>query len=410
MYLRLAMKEKGKHKKLFLFIICQLAITFIAAICCVSIVERQYERYDSLKVLFDKEGWFVNTNLGVRVPESDVGTGKTGMEILQKYLKHTDIVCTYSILGEFIQDSNPLEIEGVAYDKEFIENMTPSVAEGRWLESGKNNSGEIEGVISQNYYGLGVGDIIHLAPYFAENTNKVIPVKIVGVLNEDADIIKMNYSSNMVNFNNFIFNLEQRENALLILPQEDIMRLSNDWAQLSEVLWPQGLLFIQYNEGITDEEKRINEEFIDNHIEIAIREPLTTIQKKSILYVKEQIGEILPVFSIFLIMTMMSTVCVSTLVAKQNIKNMYIFRIIGIDKGGCILIQFLVHLLVLFESFIVTALGCLLLNSFGENIIFLDFGLYQVLVCTAIAVFFLGVAYIVQKNMLKDYEIWRIRQ
>lgn len=409
MYIRLAVKEKEKHTKLFLFITLQLAITFIVSICCVSVLEKQYERYDSLKVLFDRDGWFVNTSLGVRVPEGDMGTGKTGREILEKYLKRTDIVCTYSILGDFLQDSNVLEIESIAYDKEFIENMKPSIAEGRWLNSGGNNGEEIEGVISQNYYGLGVGDIINLVPYFANNTNQVIPIKIVGVLSENAEIIKMNYSADMVSFNNFISNMEQQEDTVLILQQEDIMKLSEGWEQLKEVLWPQGLLFIQYNEGITDGEKKIYEEFIDNHIETKIKEPLMTVKQKSVSYVKEQISEILPVCVIFLVMTMMSTVCVGVLAAKQNAKDLYIVRIVGVDKGGCILIQLLTHLLILCEAFIITALGYILLNIFGEDIIFLDFGLYQALACAAIAIFFLSVVYIVQRNMLKDHEIWGSR-
>ena len=70
-----------------------------------------------------------------------------------------------------------------------------------------------------------------------------------------------------------------------------------------------------------------------------IEEPLATVREKSIQYVKGQLGETLPVFLVFLIMTVMSTICVSVLEVKQHIRNLYIYRIVGIDKVGCFRIQ-----------------------------------------------------------------------
>lgn len=409
MYIRLALKEREKHWKLFSFIILQLAITFIVAICCVSVLDKQYKRYSVYEPIIEKEGWFVHTNLGLRVPEVDAGTGKSGMEILHKYLGSTNIICSYSIFGEMMRDGNRLDMGSIVYDKELIEIMNPVMVEGRWLEA--NSSDEIEAVLTQSYYGLEAGDLIHLVPYSAEKSNQIIPVRIVGILNENTDIIKMNYSAHMVDYHNFIFNLQNGlETPLFIMQQEDFDRLSLEYPQLREILWPQGLLFIQYNENITDEEKNEYDKFIESNIEITIKEPLSSVKDKSILYVKEQISETLPILFVFLIMTMMSTICVSVLEVKQHIKNLYIYRIVGTDKKGCFLIQFGVNIIVLCESIIVTALIYLGLKKFGVNIFFIEFGLWQIMICILITVFWLGIVYIVQRKMLGNHELWRFKR
>ena len=310
-----------------------------------------------------------------------------------------------------MQDDYVLDIESIVYDNELIEIMNPVMAEGRWFEANNSTENEIEAVISPNYYGLETGDIVYLASYFAEDSDELIPVRIVGVLDENADVMKMNYSEDMISYYNFIFNIKDRlEIPLLIMQQEDIARLSLNCPPLKEILWPQGLLFIQYNDNITNEEKIVYDDFIENNIEIAIKEPLPTIKKKSILYIKEQISLILPVFFVFLIMTTMSTICVSVLVVKLHIKNLYIYRIVGIDRRGCFLIQFFVNAIVLYESVIVTFLTYLIFKVFRLNIIFLEFGIWQMAICIFITAFWLGTVYMIQKKMLADHELWRIKR
>ena len=141
-----------------------------------------------------------------------------------------------------------------------------------------------------------------------------------------------------------------------------------------------------------------------------IEEPLATVREKSIQYVKGQLGETLPVFLVFLIMTVMSTICVSVLEVKQHIRNLYIYRIVGIDKAGCFRIQLLVNIIILCETILITALACAVLKKFGTDIIFLEFGLWQLIICISIIIFWLGIVYMVQKIMLGDHELWRTKR
>ena len=114
--------------------------------------------------------------------------------------------------------------------------------------------------------------------------------------------------------------------------------------------------------------------------------------------------------SVFLIMTVMSTICVSVLEVKQHIRNLYIYRIVGIDKAGCFRIQLLVNIIILCETILITALACAVLKKFGTDIIFLEFGLWQLIICISIIIFWLGIVYMVQKIMLGDHELWRIKR
>ncbi len=301
MYLKLAIKEREKHKYIFMFIILQLSISFITAICCVSVTERQYQRYRSLKPVISRVGWFIDSTLGVIYPESDVGTGISGKDVLQKHLKNTDIICTYSVLANIAQDSWEPEMETIVYDRELVQAMNPKMAEGNWLTDGIRHPEEIEAVNSQNYYGLCAGDTLQLVPYANDRTKDAIPIKITGVLDEHAEILKMEYSKPMVSYHNFIFDTENADKPILILRQEDILRLSE------QTLSPRGLLFLLYHQEITDAEKKENEEFMESNIQIHLKEPLSIIKEKSETYLQNQTAEILPVLIPLIVEPILST-------------------------------------------------------------------------------------------------------
>ena len=406
MYMRLALREIKRSRKLFLFLILQLCVTFLAAIGCASVVSGQYWRYDAFKSIIGKEGWFVNTNLGLRIPEADAGTGRSGREILEKYLPDANIICTYSIFGDIFMDDAVLDIDSTVYDPELIDIMgaETEIAEGRWFA--KNDGREIEAVISQNYYGLTEGDVVNLVAYAGEES---IPIRIVGVLKEDSTVIKMNYSSDMVGYHNFLYNLQGDPGTqFLILQEEDFSRLAAANPQLKEILWPQGLLFIQYPDRISDEEKAGYDNFIADNLEIRLKETLETVDQKSKRYIKRQLNDIVPVLLVFCIMIVMSTVCVSVIEVRQHITNLSIYRIVGMSRKSCFLIQLCINIIILCLTMAVTAIAFIVMQRLGKDMIIWNTGILQTAVCAFIAVAWMILVFVVQSKVMNKHELWRM--
>lgn len=414
MYFKLAFKEKEKHRKLFIFIAIQLAITFLAGICCTSIITVQYQRYASFQPIIERDGWFLKTNLGVRTPDEDAGTGKTGREIIEKYLHKTSLICAYQVMGTFRAGDYELPVQSMAYDRELIDSIKPELAAGNWLDHEVNDEEAIEAVVSYNYDGVAVGDLLYLQTYFSEKYGEEIPVKIIGVLAKQAEIVKFKYSQEMVSSQNFVGPLteesadewpEQPEKLQLLIRQEDITRLSAKWEELDNIIWPNYLLFFTYHQDITAAEKAAADEFIENNFDIEIKESLPAVREKSIQYANDQILELLPIFIAVLIMMMMSTACVGVLSGKQHAKKLSLYRLIGLSQNKCLLIHFLINVFILAETTIITAIAYFVVKYQAPNVI-LDFGIGQLLCCLFISTVWLLFAYYIQTKILKNLDMW----
>ena len=112
------------------------------------------------------------------------------MKDIEKLLSNADVVASYEpVVNYYDNNGDRLEFVSMAYDREIIDRHTPELSEGIWLNSISEDADYIEAVISQNNYNIKVGDTIFMNNIFYEYPEKLIKIKIVGVLEDNARIV-----------------------------------------------------------------------------------------------------------------------------------------------------------------------------------------------------------------------------
>ena len=350
--LKFAMKEEKKHIWIYLFVSIQIAITFLIGFCCSIIFFNQIDIYKKFDEILSKDGKFISSITGVRTPEQSIGSGASGISILKDNLKKTDIIGCYNLLGDIENEEDKLEWNIIVYDDEFVEIHLPVLKEGKWFEKDKK-SGVLRAVISDNNYGVGVGDFIILNPYDKKCSD--IIVEIIGVLDENAQIIKFFASDNMVSCRNFIGNCDNgNELPTLLLLQSDFFKIeSGNW---EELLWPAGMNFFIYDEDISLEERKSNEFFLDNYMKAQISENISSVHQKSVEYICGNLMEVFPILLISILFSIVTTISISVLGAKYAAENYYIYYIIGMSHKKCLGIQFCINLITLIVGFLLSSI------------------------------------------------------
>jgi len=410
MYWRFILKEREQGRMLFSLIALQLVVVFIIGISCISVFCEQYRNFSAFTDLISGDGWFIHSNFGVEVPEDEENM-ITGKEFLEQKLSGTELICTYRIFGDFGKGKRYLEFNGTVYDEKIVDCISPQMAEGRWLGTGENNEKGIDAVISENYYGLEIGDNIQLTVFDAGGDEIQVPVTIVGRLKENEKIARFDYSENMVTSQNFMkrLSVEEGDMPVIILEENENLHKLREWEDIKYSFVPNGLLFFKYNRSLTEEERKENEEVLQNNVEIAIKEALPTVAEKSKEAFGEQALNLLPIFLAVLIIALMSTWCVSVLLVKKQSRKIAVYRILGMTKQECLKLQMLVNGTVLMETVLAAGVAFFLINHFDkEHKFILDFGVWQLLGCACIALSWWGLTFLIQKKMFKEPELWRL--
>ncbi len=410
--LKLARKEIRKHRAMYLFITMQIAITLLIGITCGTIFSNQFAMYRKFHWLMEGDGKFISSMGGVRVPEADVNTGISGTKILEKYMQKTDIISCYHVLGHFMRETLSLDWNITVYDDLLAQSHVPLLQEGEWYQKGNAQRGELRAVISSNAYGIGVGDYISVVPY--EEELKEVKVRVIGILDQDAQIIKFQASDNMVSYRNFL-NTCDNENGMptMLFLKSDFSELYDGNGLGENLLWPSGMMFFFYREGIADEERILNDSFIKNYFNAQIEESLSEVRQKSVQYLWEQVWEVLPILVASMLFVMISTISVGVLGTKYALENYRVYNMIGLSQKECSMIQMCINLLILERGvlFVAVTAGVFRagLEYFGKKSM-PEIGIIQFGQCLVMSLVWFLLSYLLQKSVLKDAALWRIEQ
>lgn len=410
MILKLARKEEKKHRWIYLFIKLQISVTLLIGISCGTIFSRQMDIYTSFRNLIDGDGMFVYSVSGVRTPEEDVGSGISGTGILEKYMRSVNITGCYHILAEFMQDGNELSWNATVYDDGLVERQIPLLSEGEWFSEQSREGREVRAVVSPNDYGLGVGDCMVLAPY--EGAQEEIRVRIIGILDENAQIVSFQPSDHMVSCQNFMSTYEQDNGLPALLMVKSDFEESDGFSSL-KMLWPAGMFFIHYKEGISDEERTQNEKFIQKYFNLQIEESLSGVREKSQAHLRQQMSEIVPVLIAAILFLIITTMSISVLGAKYAIENYRIYHMLGLQKRECGVIQLCLNVFILAKGFIFIMVILAVLNYLPialKETGRMESGVMQLAACLVGGGIWLIVSLLLQNGVLNNSSAWRIDQ
>lgn len=365
MIFRLGVKEFIRNIYLNILTILQLTVTFILVILLVSSVASRLRLYKPFSQDFQSKGAIIHTNSS---PDPDSFFWRKE-EIINKYPFIKDITGLY--VASIDTNNYPLNIW--AYDDKIVENFTPILEEGSWIGTSLD-SGELKAVISQNNYGIKVGDVIQGKTF--NNTEEIdIAIEIIGVLREGANIV----GSGGIDINNddyrsfyTSYNFSQEEVPLLLMSIDSLERNNINSSLANKAL----VTF--YSDAGSEELAELSRDFMLIDME--------EINERSITYISKQLYILLPIIICILILVIVSSFSISLINAKRQLKNYGIYYMCGSRWLQCGLINLVSSFMTLLFSILLSftvLLGFYVIGSFDEIVI--EFGLYQFLACLIVA-------------------------
>ena len=310
-------------------LICiQLVIVFVLAIATSSIIVYHYKYYNNFRDYFESDGYLYNLD-SFYLNDNDLIA--TDSEDIEKLLSHADVVASYEpVVNYYDNNGDRLEFVSMAYDREIIDRHTPELSEGLWLNSISEDVGCIEAVISQNNYNIKVGDTIFMNNFFYEYPQKLIKIKIVGVLEDNARIVgyTKNTYRNSRDYSDIYcdYSLDNEEIPMLIMSEESIKRYHEQYEVEAFV---KGWVFVTFSDNITETQIIQNEKVLGNYAQIITKEDLEEIAVKSQVRLREKLIAIFPIFIGVFVLTIISSLCSGAVSVKKQMKNYAIYSICG---------------------------------------------------------------------------------
>lgn len=320
----LGLKEFFRRIYTNIFTALQLSAVFLILLAIVSSVQSRTEFYLPVKDHLEGEGVYTTSI-------SDENGIINEDELIKKYPEVDSVLTSYTP-DVFYPDSDG---KFISYTDEIINMYTPKLESGRWFKSSDNSANTLYGVISSRS-GLEVDDTVSVInvtydqktdPTFTHPIEKNLTVKIIGVLDEKAQVFGADtYITDSDDFRNLYGDYDESKMPLLLLSQS---QLSKNGVKYSISGNKQ---IIKYKSGLSDEKiKALNKEF--NSVSVMTLNKFSSASK---LYVYEQIIKLLPLLICIVLLVIVSTVSISALNVKGGLKTYSIFYVCGSDRGQCL--------------------------------------------------------------------------
>lgn len=312
----------------FLQLVAVLLITgvMVSSLCI------RYRLYTPFADLIQKSGYFATFSNGANrgngtgerfwYADSDEFAEEIGAEsVLSTY----DLI-TYTQWGDGVPAPRLL-----SYDDEIIKRYKPRLKEGRWLSA---NSDEIEAVVSESSFGLRVGDVAEIALVIgnaAEWELKSFNVRIIGVLDEGAEVYGMisdfDGASNTYRqlFRSFY---PDREETSVMLFSHSVLSRFECATSITQA-------FITYDETTYDKAAAMEQIRKAGGSSVS----LDKMYENSHAYLQEELLKLLPIVIVLMILVLVSGVSISALSTRRRLKDYAKYYVVGLRWGQCVLVN-----------------------------------------------------------------------
>lgn len=312
----------------FLQLVAVLLITgvMVSSLCI------RYRLYTPFADLIQKSGYFATFSNGANrgngtgerfwYADSDEFAEEIGAEsVLSTY----DLI-TYTQWGDGVPAPRLL-----SYDDEIIKRYKPRLKEGRWLSA---NSDEIEAVVSESSFGLRVGDVAEIALVIgnaAEWELKSFNVRIIGVLDEGAEVYGMisdfDGASNTYRqlFRSFY---PDREETSVMLFSHSVLSRFECATSITQA-------FITYDETTYDKAAAMEQIRKAGGGSVS----LDKMYENSHAYLQEELLKLLPIVIVLMILVLVSGVSISALSTRRRLKDYAKYYVVGLRWGQCVLVN-----------------------------------------------------------------------
>ena len=368
-------------------LICiQLVIVFVLAIATSSIIVYHYKYYNNFRDYFESDGYLYNLDSFYLYDNNLIATDSKDIE---KLLSNADVVASYEpVVNYYDNNGDRLEFVSMAYDREIIDRHTPELSEGIWLNSISEDADYIEAVISQNNYNIKVGDTIFMNNIFYEYPEKLIKIKIVGVLEDNARIVgyTKNTYRNSRDYSDIYcdYSLDNEEIPMLIMSEESIKCYHEQYEVEAFV---KGWVFVTFSDNITETQIIQNEKILGNYAQIITKEDLEEIAIKSQVRLREKLIAIFPIFIGVFVLTIISSLCSGAVSVKKQMKNYAIYSICGMPWQRSASISVIATSILAIISFIISIV-CIFIITTINKVTTINLGIVQLAVCVGVALIY----------------------
>ena len=319
--LGLGLKEFSRHIFTNLFIALQLAAVFFVVISIVSSIYSRTSLYTPVKRLLNMDGAYA---LKANYYTED---GQALEDIIPE-------IDRYIGIGQLaIADDSGDKAVCYCYNDEAITLYTPPLEEGCWLSP---NASELECVINFDSE-YAVGDVITKEYQwfreddvtFTDPETAGIQFRVVGRLAKDAPVFGLNSHTSKDDDHRALFDTYTSKTPMLICSQSAAEAQGISTYRTNHQL-------VIFKDGLSDEQitKAVKE--INALTGFAI--PLSELRANSERFVYEQLIRLAPILISIVILILVSTVAISALNAKMNMRTSAVYAMLGCTMKGCSII------------------------------------------------------------------------
>ncbi|MCD7959513.1 MAG: hypothetical protein LUF89_08595 [Ruminococcus sp.] len=187
--LKTAWADFRKNLLMNLFIILQVAVSLVITAVMISTISIRTQYYTPFRDMFTSNGLFLKFNSWLNLD--------TDFMRIYEFLDEEDIleICSdadhvyscYTLYGGVDESLDWDGYQFISYDDEFLERYQPDMVAGRWLNI-TTEPDNIEVVVSENDYGVEVGDVLTIsAANYPEDLK--FTATVVGIFQDGSKIV-----------------------------------------------------------------------------------------------------------------------------------------------------------------------------------------------------------------------------
>ncbi len=385
--LKSAPKSTGKLGVMKLFEVLQIAAVLAILVLITSAVLAKYEKYSAFGDMIERKGYMLNSPSKLDL----------FIEDLENVVGDREFVVNRKAGGDCFGDGNMLD--GIGYSDEYIDAYAPPVADGVWLSDTDltyEKDGVIPVVVLSSDGKYKVGDVFENDTMgFDENGQPSGTVhekyEIVGVLEDKADIAGLMHENAGVEDYTllyYVYSKDYEDQDLILFRYADLYACLK--TNYSPVMPAFGFIFCDND---SDEEYKQLKDDLMNKLGVNVSE-LSVIHENSMQVIFEQMYTLFPIAVCIFILTIISTVSISAIYTKRQLRNYAIFYICGARWRTCALRSLKNSAITCGIASILAAVVLIIgkLTLLKETVI--SFGIWHFAVCALVIILYLALSMI----------------
>lgn len=390
-----ALKEFIRNIKFNVFIIVQLAFVFAMIVFMISSVQQNLRYYLPLKNYLNNDGVYITAGMNSMF---DTGSDKDTLLDYSDYfdnalyskqlflageLSESEIAKSENDFNYIPESDNQYEANAYTYYKNVIDLYTPVMADGEWLSKVESYSDEenvLHAVITENDYGLKVGDVYTQGLFVNDSGYKNFKIKVIGVMKSGTRSFGMvhDYDSRIKLTAKDMYKSysTEQEGVPLVLFSADELNKYNCYSFIS------GGAMIKFKDGLSDEEY---EKAVESSYGLGTFIEFKEIRENSLKEVKSELIVLTPIIGGIILLVIVSVLSMSAVNTNKQLRNYGIYYMCGCRWKQCTMINALSIFIAEIAAAILAYAGLKFADVFGflKNTI-VTLGVWQLLGCLCV--------------------------